>query len=58
MALYGLVVLAKQSVLRNQCGSEKICSNGQAEGFEAECNATSEVWYSAWGYREEGKPCV
>ena len=36
-------------------GSEKICSNGQEEGFEAQCNATSEVWYSAWGYREEGK---
>ena len=36
-------------------GSEKICSNGQEEGLEAQCNATSEVWYSAWGYREEGK---
>ncbi|MEZ8580546.1 alpha/beta hydrolase [Vibrio splendidus] len=36
-------------------GSEKICSNGQEEGFEEQCNATSEVWYSAWGYREDGK---
>ena len=36
-------------------GSEKICSNGQPEGFEEQCNTTNEVWYSAWGYQEDGK---
>jgi esterase/lipase len=36
-------------------GSKKICSNGQVEDFEAQCNAASEVWYSAWGYREKDK---
>ncbi|MEZ9337425.1 alpha/beta hydrolase [Vibrio splendidus] len=36
-------------------GSEKICSNGQAEGFEAQCVEESEIWYSAWGYQEDGK---
>ncbi|WP_060981624.1 alpha/beta hydrolase [Vibrio splendidus] len=36
-------------------GSEKICSNGQPEGFEEQCNTTNEVRYSAWGYQEDGK---
>ncbi|TKE98198.1 alpha/beta fold hydrolase [Vibrio kanaloae] len=36
-------------------GSEKICSNGQAEGFEQQCIDNREVWYSAWGYIEDGK---
>jgi hypothetical protein len=36
-------------------GSEKICSNGQAEGLEEACQAGEETWYSAWGYQEPNK---
>ncbi|UTT86743.1 alpha/beta fold hydrolase [Vibrio pelagius] len=36
-------------------GSEKICSNGQVEGREEECQAGQETWYSAWGYQEPDK---
>ncbi|MEZ8266819.1 alpha/beta hydrolase [Vibrio cyclitrophicus] len=36
-------------------GSKRICSNGQAEGYEEQCIDNSEVWYSAWGYIEDGK---
>ena len=36
-------------------GSEKICSNGQVEGLEEECQAGEETWYSAWGYQEPDK---
>ena len=36
-------------------GSEKICSNGQAEGLEEKCQAGEETWYSAWGYQEPDK---
>ncbi|NVD08432.1 alpha/beta hydrolase [Vibrio sp. JPW-9-11-11] len=35
-------------------GMHRICSNGQGDELEPKCSS-SEVWYSAWGYREEGK---
>ena len=37
-------------------GSERICRNGQeAPGAEAYCRAGNPVWYSTWGYQEDGK---
>lgn len=37
-------------------GSNVICSNGQGEEAEPLClQGSSPLWYSAWGYREEGK---
>ena len=36
-------------------GTEVICSNGQGSNLENECLAGSEVWYSSWGYTEQGK---
>ncbi|UPQ89608.1 alpha/beta hydrolase [Vibrio sinaloensis] len=37
-----------------QHGTQRICSNGQGEELEPKCSQ-SQVWYSAWGYREQGK---
>lgn len=37
-----------------QHGTQRICSNGQGEELEPKC-PHSQVWYSAWGYREQGK---
>ena len=36
-------------------GRQRQCNNGQDEEAEALCRSGSEVWYSAWGYREPGK---
>ncbi len=36
-------------------GSYIICSNGQGEEAQQRCSNGANVWYSAWGYREEGK---
>ncbi|NOH98347.1 alpha/beta fold hydrolase [Vibrio sp. 99-70-13A1] len=36
-------------------GTEVICSNGQGSEQESECLAGGEVWYSSWGYTEQGK---
>ena len=36
-------------------GREKICSNGQGSELEQRCQAGETVWYSSWGYQEEGK---
>lgn len=37
-----------------QYGTQRICSNGQGEELELKCSH-SQVWFSAWGYREQGK---
>ncbi|WP_117233877.1 alpha/beta fold hydrolase [Vibrio maerlii] len=36
-------------------GNNLICSNGQGEVLEKACIEGAEVWFSAWGYTEEGK---
>ncbi|WED28848.1 alpha/beta fold hydrolase [Vibrio sp. DW001] len=36
-------------------GDKRICSNGQTEEGEASCLNGGNVWFSAWGYRQEGK---
>jgi hypothetical protein len=36
-------------------GRVRICMNGQEEAQERACAAASAVWWSDWGYREEGK---
>lgn len=36
-------------------GDKRICSNGQTEEGEVSCLNGDSVWYSAWGYRQEGK---
>ncbi|WP_028302036.1 alpha/beta hydrolase [Oceanospirillum beijerinckii] len=33
----------------------RMCSNGQDEVQELLCREGAEVWFSGWGYREEGK---
>lgn len=36
-------------------GSNIICSNGQGEEKEAQCQSGENIWYSAWGYTEPNK---
>lgn len=36
-------------------GSLRICMNGQTEAQEHACATDTAVWWSDWGYREEGK---
>lgn len=36
-------------------GDNRICSNGQTEEGEKYCLNGGKVWFSAWGYRQEGK---
>ena len=36
-------------------GSLRICHNGHVPGHREHCKAGNPVWYSAWGYQEEGK---
>jgi len=36
-------------------GTHRMCWNGQQEADYRHCLAGEEVWYSAWGYEEEGK---
>ncbi len=36
-------------------GSNRICGNGQGELLEQNCLQGAQVWFSAWGYTEEGK---
>lgn len=35
-------------------GEYRMCNNGQGD-LEAECPTEENLWYSGWGYREEGK---
>lgn len=36
-------------------GSYRMCHNGSDENPYDECIASKDIWYSAWGYYEEGK---
>lgn len=36
-------------------GSQRLCWNGQSKDGVAECERGAEVWYSDWGYSENGK---
>ncbi|UJF18375.1 alpha/beta hydrolase [Vibrio sp. SS-MA-C1-2] len=36
-------------------GSILVCNNGQTEAMASICQDGGDVWYSAWGYQEEGK---
>ncbi len=36
-------------------GEKKICMNNLSEEDAAYCAAGNPVWFSAWGYEEEGK---
>ena len=36
-------------------GSQRICHNGHIPENREHCQAGKPVWYSAWGYQEEGK---
>lgn len=41
--------------LYGEHGSLRICLNGQAANITRACEQGGIVWYSDWGYREEGK---
>jgi esterase/lipase len=36
-------------------GAQRMCLNGQSEEDYQKCLAGADVWYSDWGYKEEGK---
>lgn len=36
-------------------GSYRMCDNGQTLQAQEQCPIAETVWYSSWGYREEGK---
>lgn len=36
-------------------GAVRICSNGQTEEQELACEEGADVWFSAYGVKEEGK---
>ncbi|GAM60254.1 lysophospholipase [Vibrio ishigakensis] len=36
-------------------GKNRLCNNGQGPELEARCLAGDEVWYSSYGYMEDGK---
>lgn len=41
--------------LYGQKGLQRQCNNGQSDAAEALCRQGGKVWYSAWGYEEEGR---
>lgn len=41
--------------LYGETGSLRICLNGQSESVMRACEHGAPLWYSDWGYREEGK---
>jgi len=36
-------------------GHERICLNGQSKQLTKACKTAGDVWYSDWGYQEDGK---
>lgn len=49
------ILFSPQNRLYGKNGSIRICRNGQTEEETAVCNSGGEVWFSDWGYREDGK---
>ncbi len=50
------VLFAPENPYYGVDGSQRICRNGQeAPGAEAFCRAGGPVWFSTWGFQEDGK---
>ncbi|WP_110875752.1 alpha/beta hydrolase [Franconibacter helveticus] len=49
------VLFAPDNPYYGREGKEIICANGQEESEAQRCLKGETVWYSDWGYREEGK---
>lgn len=49
------LLFSPMNPLYGEKGSVRICLNGQAAPLARECEQGAPVWYSDWGYREEGK---
>lgn len=49
------VLFAPDNPYYGREGKEIICANGQEEAEAQRCLKGETVWYSDWGYREEGK---
>ncbi|MCO7223260.1 carboxylesterase [Pleionea sp. CnH1-48] len=48
-------LFAPHNTYYGQNGERKMCMNSFDDDASARCRAGEEVWYSAWGYEEEGK---
>ncbi|MBB3103221.1 alpha/beta hydrolase [Azomonas macrocytogenes] len=49
------LLFSPENPLYGQDGSLRICWNGQDEAATAACERGAPVWFSDWGYREDGK---
>ncbi|MDQ8023030.1 MAG: alpha/beta hydrolase [Moraxellaceae bacterium] len=49
------LLFAPDNPLYGEAGSLRLCWNGQAPETVPRCEAGETVWYSDWGYREDGK---
>lgn len=49
------IMFSPENELYGEHGSLRICLNGQSQAASRACEAGDSVWYSDWGYREEGK---
>ncbi|MDR1529983.1 MAG: alpha/beta fold hydrolase [Burkholderiales bacterium] len=49
------VLFSPENEVYGPNGSHRICRNGQSNESYQHCLAGGEVWYSHWGYQEEGK---
>lgn len=49
------LMFSPQNPLYGSTGSLRICLNGQTSAAAEACKRGDPVWYSDWGYREEGK---
>ncbi|MEC5397076.1 alpha/beta hydrolase [Uliginosibacterium sp. H1] len=49
------LLFAPDNPLYGEAGTLRLCWNGQAPDTVPRCEAGEEVWYSDWGYREDGK---
>ncbi|WP_070972048.1 alpha/beta fold hydrolase [Vibrio sonorensis] len=49
------LLFSPENPLYGETGELTICSNGQGEEKQKQCEDGEDVWYSAWGYTEENK---
>lgn len=49
------VLFSPDNPLYGDGGSLRFCQNGQSSADDAACRRGAPVWYSDWGYREDGK---
>ena len=49
------VLFAPANHYYGEKGSYRMCDNGQTLQANEKCPGAKNIWYSAWGYREEGK---